>query len=419
MNRLTPSEMYSCYKTKGNLNFKPYKRTLGQFLLVSLLLSVSVFFSSCSQEKPDDADAIRTQISEYNAQILELSQKVSTLEKELELMGEKPQNRVRTPVGVTEMLAQPFDHYFRVNANVEAIREATISPETNGQIKQIMVSKGQRVTRGQVLARLNTSVIENNISEIKTSLQLAQTVYNRQKRLWEQEIGSEIQYLEAKNNYESLQTRLKAMESQFEMAVMRAPFEGVVDEIYVKEGELAMPGIRVMQIINLNQLYINADVSENFLPMINPNDRVILRFPAFPDYEQYVPIHRVGNVINPENRTFRLQLRIDNPGERFKPNMIASMGILSYSADEALVVPSILIKQDIQGHFVYVAQKNNGDDLVAKKVYVERGLDGEGRTMIKDGLEPGDLLINQGHNQVSDGTLIEIIEKRNLASSDK
>jgi membrane fusion protein, multidrug efflux system len=419
MNKLTPPEMFKRFKTKRNLLFDPYKRTLGQFLLVSIFLTGSVFFSSCSQEKPDEADAIRTQISEYNAQILELSQKVSTLEKELELMGEKPQNRVRTPVGVTEMLAQPFDHYFRVNANVEAIREATISPETNGQIKQIMVSKGQMVTRGQVLARLNTSVIENNISEIKTSLQLAQTVYNRQKRLWEQEIGSEIQYLEAKNNYESLQTRLKAMESQFEMAVMRAPFEGVVDEIFVKEGELAMPGIRVMQIINLNQLYINADVSENFLPMINPNDRVILRFPAFPDYEQYVPIHRVGNVINPENRTFRLQLRIDNPGERFKPNMIASMGILSYSADEALVVPSILIKQDIQGHFVYVAQKNNGDDLVAKKVYVERGLDGEGRTMIKDGLEPGDLLINQGHNQVTDGTLIEIIEKRNLASSEK
>jgi membrane fusion protein, multidrug efflux system len=418
MNKLTPSEMLIRFKTKGFLNFEPYKRTLGRFLLILIFATGSVFVTSCSQEKPDDTDAIRTQISEYNAKILELSQKVSTLEKELELLGEKPQNRIRTPVGVTEMLSQPFDHYFRVNANVEAIREATISPETNGQIKQILVSKGQRITRGQELARLNTSVIESNISEIKTALQLAQTVYNRQNRLWEQEIGSEIQYLEAKNNFESLQSRLKTMEAQLDMAVMRAPFDGVVDEIFVKEGELAMPGIQVMQIINLNQLYINADVSENFLPMINPNDRVILRFPAFPDYEQYVPIHRIGNVINPENRTFRLQLRIDNPGERFKPNMIASMGILSYSADEALVVPSILIKQDIQGHFVYIAQKNNGDDLVAKKVYVERGLDGEGRTMIKDGLEPGDLIINNGHNQVSDGTLIEIIEKRNLASSE-
>jgi membrane fusion protein, multidrug efflux system len=419
MSTINSNKMPYSFTSMVNNRVKIIKRSFWQLVLPVLVLSAFIFITSCTQEKPNDADAIRTQISEYNAQILELSQKVSELEKDLEMMGETTQNRVRTPVGVTEMLAQPFDHYFKVNANVEAIREATISPETNGQIKQILVSKGQRVTRGQELARLNTSVIESNISEIETALQLAQTVYNRQNRLWEQEIGSEIQYLEAKNNYESLQTRLKTMEAQLNMAVMRAPFDGVVDDIFVKEGELAMPGIRVMQIINLNQLYINADVSENFLPMINPDDMVILRFPAFSDYEQLVPIHRLGNVINPENRTFRLQLRIDNPGERFKPNMIASMGILSYSTDEALVVPSILIKQDIQGHYVYVAQKNNGDDLVAKKVYVERGLDGEGRTMIKDGLQPGDLLINLGHNQVSDGTLIEISERRNLARSNE
>ncbi|MFO7755579.1 MAG: hypothetical protein R6V34_06325, partial [Bacteroidales bacterium] len=113
---------------------------------------------------------------------------------------------------------------------------------------------------------MNTSVIENNISEIKTSLQLAQTVYNRQKRLWEQEIGSEIQYLEAKNNYESLQSRLKSLESQLDMAVMHAPIEGIVDDIFSKEGELAMPGNAVIQIINLDNIYINADVSESFLP---------------------------------------------------------------------------------------------------------------------------------------------------------
>lgn len=384
---------------------------LATFIMAIILLTAC----NNNEDQNDDVQSIREQISEYNQQIVEMSQQVSELERKLEELGEIPQNRIRTPVTVTEITPQPFDHYFKVNASVEAIQEAMISPETNGQIMEIPVRKGERVRQGQVLARLNTSVIENNIAEVKTSLQLAQTVYNRQRSLWEQEIGSEIQYLEARNNYESLQSRLKSLESQLDMAIMHAPFDGVVDEIFAKEGELAMPGSMVMQLLNLKNLYINADVSESFLPLIDPSEKVILRFSAYPDYEEKVSVHRMGNVINPENRTFRLQLRINNPGEKFKPNMVATMNIRSFTAEDALVVPSILIKQDTQGHYVYVAEKNDENELVAQKVYIERGLSGEGITMIKSGIKEGDLVINQGHNRVNDGALVEISEERSLA----
>ncbi|TVQ11294.1 MAG: efflux RND transporter periplasmic adaptor subunit [Bacteroidetes bacterium] len=384
------------------------------FVMLTLIFAAS----SCQEEEKSDTGLIREKISGYNEQIVELNQKISDLERELEALGETTQNRVRTPVTLTTLGYEPFDHYFRINAKAEAIREAMISPETNGQITSIEVEKGQEVRRGQVLARLNVSVIENNIAEAKTSLQLSQTVYNRQKNLWEQEIGSEMQYLEARNNYESLQSRLKSLESQLEMAVMRAPFDGIVDEIFAKEGELAMPGSRVMQVINLDQLYINADVSETFLPVVGRGDKVILRFDAFPGYEEWVPIHRLGNVINPENRTFRLQVRINNPNKQFKPNMMASMGIRSFSTDQALVVPSILIKQDVQGHFLFVARENEEGILEASKIYIERGRSGEGKTMIESGIEPGDRIINQGHNRVSDGTLIKISEDRNLARNE-
>lgn len=398
---------YSSVKKIGNF----------RITVITAFIMSMVFITACdnNEDQNGDVQAIREQISEYNQQIVEMSQKVSELERKLEELGEVPQNRIRTPVTVTEITPQPFDHYFKVNASVEAIQEAMISPETNGQIREIPVRKGQRVKQGQVLARLNTSVIENNIAEAKTSLQLAQTVYNRQKSLWEQEIGSEIQYLEARNNYESLQSRLKSMESQLDMAIMRAPFNGVVDEIFAKEGELAMPGSMVMQLLNLRDLYVNADVSESFLPLIDPSEKVILRFSAFPDYQEEVPVHRIGNVINPENRTFRLQLRIDNPEEKFKPNMVASMNIRSFTAENALVVPSILIKQDTQGYYVYIAEKNDEGDMVAQKVYIERGLSGEGITMIKSGINEGDLLINQGHNRVNDGALVVISEERSLA----
>lgn len=363
---------------------------------------------SCGNESPSGADQIREQISEYNQQVVELNKKISDLELQLEEMGEVTQNRERTPVTVTAMEPQPFNHMFMVNAQVEAVREATISPEINGHIQQITVRKGETVKSGQVLARLNTSVLESNIAEIKTSLDLAETVYARQQRLWEQQIGSEMQYLEAKNRYESLQSRLQTTQSQVNMATIRSPINGVVDEIWAKEGELAMPGAQLMQVINLDQLNINADISETFLPMIEPNDSVILRFGAYPDFEQIVPIHRLGNVINPENRTFRLQLRISNRDEMFKPNMMASMSIRTYQAKDALVVPSIMIKQDAQGYYVFITDENNDGDLVARKTYIERGMAGEGRTMITSGLQAGDRLITQGHNRVIDGTLIRI-----------
>ncbi|MFN3555527.1 MAG: efflux RND transporter periplasmic adaptor subunit [Bacteroidales bacterium] len=409
---ITTQKLLTEVPFRNNKNLHRNMFSIPGMLLIALIATAMMGLSSCGQGQGSaansDAEQIRSQISQYNEQILELTQKVSDLERELEALGERPRNRARIPVSLTTLDLEPFDHFFKVNASVEAVQTAMISPEASGQIRQIAVTKGQKVNRGQVLARLNTSVIENNLSELKTSLQLAQTVFERQKSLWEQEIGSEIQFLEARNNYESLQARVRTLESQLEMSVMRAPFDGIVDEIFAKEGELAMPGSRIMQLVNLSQIFINADVSETFLPMINPRDQAILRFPAFPEFEQRVPIHRLGNVINPENRTFRLQLLINNPGERFKPNMIASISVRSFSAPEAISIPSILIKQDLQGHYVYVARQSEQDDLVARKVYIERGLAGEGTTMVLDGLQPGDNIIRDGHNRVSDGSLIEV-----------
>jgi membrane fusion protein, multidrug efflux system len=153
---------------------------------------------------------------------------------------------------------------------------------------------------------------------------------------------------------------------------------------------------------------VNADIAETFLAKIDSQNQGDPSFSNFPDYEATVPIHRLGNVINPENRTFRMQLRIDNPGERFKPNMVASVSIQSFTAENAIVVPSILIKQDVQGHFVFVAQENENNEMIARKKYIERGKEGEGLTMIESGLKPGEMLIQRGHNQVGDGTLVRI-----------
>jgi membrane fusion protein, multidrug efflux system len=378
-------------------------------LLLNMLL-FSLLLYSCSSSGEDtatDAEEIRARISENNQRIMELTREIDRLERQLEEMGELPVNRQGVNVSVVELQPQPFTNYIRINSNVEAVTRANISPEINGQIKTIEVNRGDNVRRGQTLIRLNTTVIEGSIEELRTSLRMAEDVYNRQRSLWEQGIGSEMQYLEARNTVEGLRSRLLTLESQLDLAIIRSPINGVVEEIAVKEGELAMPGMPLMQIVNLDQLYVNADVSERYLPVVDKGDDVILRFPAYPDFQKMTPVHRVGNVINPENRTFRLQLRIDNPQGRFKPNMVAAIGIQSFHADSAIVVPSILVKQDLQGHYVYIAQS---DDLgmVASRAYIQRGMESEGQTLISSGLRPGDLIISRGHNQVSEGSRVTI-----------
>ncbi len=376
-------------------------------LFASLMILLAITACNRATQPETSADEIRQQISDYRSQINELTTQVNRLERKLIEMGEMDAVRNRVPVSIKEMEYTHFENFFNVSGSVEAVNAALISPETSGNLQQVFVEKGEAVTKGQVIARLSTQVIENSIEELKTGLRLAETVYERQKRLWDQEIGSELQYLEAKNNAESLRNRLSTLESQLDQAVMHSPIDGFVDEIFLKEGELVMPGNPVMEIISLDELYINADVSEAYLPYVNRGEEVILRFPAWPGIEMKVPVHRIGHVINPENRSFRLQLRIPNPDHRFKPNMMARISIQSYSLDNAIVVPTMLIGYDTQGHFVFTARERNGQ-IVSNKTYIERGPDAEGITLVEKGLSIGDKLIMQGHHRISEGDPVRI-----------
>lgn len=375
-----------------------------------LVFIVPLLIQSCQQgtaEEQNSTEAIKRQISGYRNQINTLTVKVNDLERELIARGVQTGRNAQTLVSVEKVDNQPFQNFFKTSGTVEAVNTATISPEINGHIRRVYVSKGDAVSRGQIVARLSASVIESNIDEIKTSLRLAETVYERQKRLWDQQIGSEIQYLEAKNNLESLQGRLKTLESQKDLSVLRAPITGFVDEIFIKEGELAMPGTPMMDVISLDELYINADISEAYLPYVTEGQSVIVRFPAWPGTELEVPVHRTGHVINPENRSFRMQLRIDNPDNRFKPNMMAKISIGTFSVENAIVVPSILIGYDAQGHYVFTA-KEDGGLMIANKTYIDRGPDSEGKTMVNAGLPEGTLLITQGYHRITNGEIIRV-----------
>ena len=327
-------------------------------------------------------------------------------EKSKETKKDKTE-KYKVPVFVKTIDYESFKNYFEASGTVEAIYDAFISPEISGQIKKIHIREGERVTKNTILVTLNKNVIQKGIDEVKIALKLAETVYKKQKELWDQKIGSEIQYLTAKTNKKSLEKKLKTIEAQSEMAIIKAPFDGIVDEIFQKEGELAIPGMRIMQLVNLSKLNINADVSEAYLSKIKKGDSVLVEFPSYPDIKLNVPVYRTGNVVKPQNRTFIVQLKINNQKEKLKPNIISILHINDYSNDSAFVVPSIIIKKDIKGDFIFLADKQ-GENYIANKKYIETGRSYKDKTEILKGVKKGQKVIINGYNMVSTGTEISI-----------
>jgi RND family efflux transporter MFP subunit len=370
-----------------------------------IFAAIILFLASCSNQETEDS--IRDQISTYKKDVYTLNQKITELEKKLKVMNSGDNSMDKIPVEVLALSYEPFNHYIKVSGTAEAVKEAFISPEVGGQIREIYVKEGDYVERGQLLAKLNTEITESSIADMKSALELAEIVYEKQERLWEKGIGSEIQYLNAKNNKESLEQKLVSLQAQLDMAIIKAPVSGIVDKINSKRGELAMPGMQLMQIVNLEEMYINADISESYLGQVHEGEIVKVEFPVYPEMSLDLPIYRKGNVINPNNRTFTVQLKLKNADRLLKPNILSILHINDFSADSAIVIPSAIIKQDITGSYIYTMQQTDGKWL-AKKIYVTPGKSYLDKTMVVTGLQPGQQVIVQGYNMVSDGSEVYV-----------
>ena len=365
-------------------------------ILVILLLA------GCGMSKDQ---MIKKQIESKKNKISQLEEKITELEKQLtDTTDERNQIAVETKV----VKPEEFKHYITVFGEVEADEYARISPEMSGQIQTINVREGQRVEKGVLLLSLNTDATQSGINEAKTGLELAKTTYDKQKSLWDQGIGSEIQYLQAKTQKEAAEARLNMLEAQLRMSQIRAPFKGIVDKIYLKEGDIAGPMVPVIEFVNLSKLTIKADVSEIYIGSIHAGDKVEISFASLPDLKLTTAIVRTSEVINQSSRTFQVELNISNPGEKIRPNMVSSIQINDFTSKDAFVVPSIVIKRDITGDYLYVAVKDDKNELIARKKYVERGISYEGSTMVVKGLKEGDKVIVAGYNLVSTGSYLAI-----------
>lgn len=356
-----------------------------------------------SSINPNDLKLIK-KITMQKNRIVGMEQKIIALENQMTARDQK----LLIPVEVKNIQPELFNHYIVTYGDVEAKNYALISPEMGGRIEKIYVSNGDYVTKGHLLVSLNTAAIDKQIEGLKGSLELATKTFSKLDTLYKQNIGSEIEYLTAKNTKNNLESQMESLQAQKRMAQIRAPFDGIVDKIYSKEGEIAGPSFPVIEFVNLKNLVIKAKVSESHIDKVIKGETVEIRFNSLPGHIVKAQISQVSKVINTKSRTFGIEMEIDNPGDKIKPNMVSAIMISDLAVKDAFVVPSLAIRKDITGNFVYVVNNVNGANIVGKK-YITTGLSYDDKTLVTNGLVAGDQVITKGFHLVSAGIEVNLI----------
>lgn len=357
-----------------------------------------------NQEKAD----LEKSIEEDKTSIKEKETKLAEIEKQIaELDTTFKHEDKRSLVSIDTLATARFVHKVEIQGIVSTDNNITLSAENGGTVIKVYVKEGQQVSKGQRLIDLDASVLQNNLSELNTRLSLAKTTYDKQKALWEKKIGTEIQYLQAKNNYEALLDQKKVLESQLAKFQITSPINGTVDEVMVNMGEMTAPGVPVVRVVSLTDVEIKADVSEKYVGAFNRGDKVSIYFPALRDTLRG-SITAVGQVINTNNRTFTLHVQVLGNDPRLKPNLLAMITAVDFETDKAITIPSNLVQTEGYRKFVMVAVPGEGG-LRAEKRDVSTGLTSHGHIQIESGLSTGDLIITKGHLNLEPGDLVKTL----------
>ena len=370
---------------------------------LSLILFALIIFSC---EQTDEIETKKGELTEAKEQLFTLKSKISKLERELVELGVVEVNTHLTLVSTITIDKKPFYHQVDIRGAVQSRNNVLISAETPAAVQNILVSEGQQVRKGQLLITQDGEVLGRTIKELESSLELATTMHERQKKLWEQNIGTEVQYLEMKNRKESLELKLATTRSQLNKTRIKAPFNGVVDMIDVRVGEMAQPGMPIIRLVSMSNMYIKADVSESFIGKFRRGQEVKVHFPST-DYTIHSKISSIGQVINPNNRTFEIEIIIPANGAKVKPNMITVLTLADYVNENAMVVPTNIIQSDRMGKYAFVVEEIEGNSVV-RRVDIEPGITYGIETEIKQGLSGGETLVLKGGIGLTEGGIVEV-----------
>ncbi|GGG35656.1 RND transporter [Dokdonia pacifica] len=382
------------------------------------IVTIALVIASCGGDKGGTSveSIIETgNIEALKAKKAELSTKAATIATELDqiekAIAEKDPT-AKKEVLVTTMAVKDtlFNHYVEIQGNVETKQNVLVYPEYQGTLLRVNVKEGQRVSKGQVLGRIDDGGLSSQLAQLETQAALAKTTFERQERLWNQKIGSEIQYLQSKSQYESAENMVNQMKSQLGKTAVRAPFTGVIDEVITEQGTVVAPGMALFRIVNLNNMYVSAEVPETYLTTVRKGKDVRVFFPVLNETIE-AKIRQAGDYINPSNRSFPIEVAVPNKTGNIKPNLTARLSINDYTVDNAILIPLNVINENAEGEqYVYTAfAKADNNTTVAKQQIITTGKSQGDKIEVLSGLKSGDLIIVEGARSVKDNQEVRIL----------
>ena len=358
-----------------------------------IFIAVTLFFASCggkSTDKKSELDALKKERTELNA-------KIEKLESEI---GNADAINDFKDVNVLEVTESSFQNYLEVQGKIDAEENVQVNPEAPGVVTAVFATIGQNVVKGQVLAQIDDQVLRQNISELQNQLELATTLFERQKNLWNQKIGTEVQYLSAKTQKDASERRIATLRSQMSMYKIKSPISGSIDAMDLKVGQAVMPGISGIRVVNANKLKAKAQIAESYASRINQGDLVQVILPDVSD-TLLTKISFASKTIDQISRSFNVEIKLPS-NRNYRPNMLAILKIIDYQNAKAFVIPVNAIQKAENGDYVFVAENKK-----AKRVNIQTGRVSEGRAEILSGIKAGDQVIIAGMNGLSPGDMIK------------
>ena len=384
--------------------------------LFILIIAVSFTFS-CTERKNNDIKNIdyndisdlRIAKESYNEKLTSLNNELDKINSAISKLDENERLQIITIYQIKE---EPFNHFIEVQGDIKSRKNLILLPELNGILKNLYVEEGGQVNEGDLLAEIDDSGLKNQLSQLELQAELSRIKFNRIKNLWEQKIGSEIEYLEAKTIYKTQQKIVAQLKEQLKKTKIFAPFKGSIDEIISNTGSNLIAGLTpILRIVNLENLYIEADVPEKYSRTIKNGISLIVNVPMIEkSYE--TKIKQVGNFINPNNRSFRIEAPIINLDKTLKLNLTTKLKINDYSNPKSILIPLRILKEDAKGNFYVfkLAETEKKNIFISEKVFITVGEDDGNKIEITNGLSDGDIIIDEGAERIQDNQKVKIAQ---------
>ncbi|MEP0213678.1 MAG: efflux RND transporter periplasmic adaptor subunit [Cellulophaga sp.] len=382
------------------------------------ILTLTALVTACEDKNTSVESIIATKdIEKIREKKATVSEEHKALEKQMVMLdsaiaviqGNKNLPLISTLTTKTKV----FNHFLELQGNVQTKQNVLIYPEMAGTLQRVYVKEGQKVSKGQILATIDDGGMSSQLAQLKTQAELAKTTFERQQRLWEQKIGSEIQYLQAKTNYEAQVNAIKQAESQLGKSSIRAPFTGIIDNVIKEQGTVVAPGMgsEVFRIVNLSNMYLDVEVPETYIKSIKNGKEAVVYFPILND-SVTTKIRQTGNFINPSNRSFSVEISVPNKNGNIKPNLTAKVRLNDYTNNEAILIPQSVISENANGEqYVYVAEKTEDNYATAKKKIITTGKSQGPLIEVISGLAANEHVIKEGARTVKDGQKVEILNQ--------